>query len=217
VLTVAGRGKVVQGEGLGSEVPFEVRLCFNAAGPAHGMAARRVKGSDGESYQAGRYEQPCDVSGQMSLGTESHAIEGRGERDHSWGPRHWAMQWLFLVLEGAHLRAQCTEVVIGGAMRLCVGYVQREAMEKVTDVSFDLTFSDVSDALTPFTGTVSVQSRGEKLSGRVTPTTGVALDDGHCLPEGTRSVYRRDLVRFEPDDGSSPVMGWMETHRLVTQ
>ena len=214
-LHLKGVGRVSDGPNEGSELPFEVTLTFRAAGPAHGMAARKVKGKDGETYMAGRYEQPCDVSGHVSLGGQVSPIEGRGERDHSWGPRHWAMQWLFLVLEGEHLRAQCTEVLIGGAMRICVGYVQDEAMHAVSDTRFELEFADESNVHVPFQGSVSVRYEEGSLAGRLVCLSGVALDDGHCLPKGVRSIYRRNLVRFEPEGGGEPILGWMETHRLV--
>ncbi|MGB0589394.1 MAG: hypothetical protein ACPGU1_06930 [Myxococcota bacterium] len=215
-LEVSGRGRVLEGTDPGDACAFALALTFDAAGPAHGMAARRVKARDGATYDAGRYEQPCDVSGVMTLDAVTRSIRGRGERDHSWGPRHWAMQWLFLVLEGETLRAQCTEVLIGGAMRICVGYVLRDAMAQVNDARFELTYADEAEVLVPFEGTVAVDSDGGGLVGRVIPISGVALNDGHCLPEGVRSIYRRNLVRFEPADGGPPIMGWMETHRLVS-
>lgn len=215
VLSLRGVGRVLDGAEEGERVPFTVELRYRAAGPAHGMAARRVKGKDGETYLAGRYEQPCDVEGGMTLGERAFDIAGRGERDHSWGPRHWAMQWLFLVLAGERLRAQCTEVLIGRAMRICVGYVQRQEMSQVTDTRFDLTFFEPEEVHAPFEGSVRVDAGGEHLSGRLVPLSGVALDDSHALPKGTGSIYRRNLVRFEPEDGGEPILGWMETHRLT--
>ena len=213
-LSIRGIAHTLQGEE--AQVPFDVTLTYRAAGPAHGMAARKVKGGDGETYLAGRYEQPCDVTGTMVLGEERWPITGRGERDHSWGPRHWAMQWLFLVLEGASLRAQCTEVLIGGAMRISVGYVLGEEMHAVKDTRFELEFAEDAQIHKPFVGSVSVSHEGGELAGRLVCLSGVALDDGHCLPEGIQSIYRRTLIRFEPEGGGEPVMGWMETHRLVS-
>src|SRR6266516_2005820 len=39
-----------------------------------------------------RYEQACDVHGEVLVGNERIAFEGPGERDHSWGVRDW---WAF--------------------------------------------------------------------------------------------------------------------------
>ena len=195
-------------------VPLSLDLVFRAAGPAHGMAARKVRGTDGQTYLAGRFEQPCNVSGTLSLAGQDSPICGRGERDHSWGPRYWAIQWMFLVLAGERLRAQCTEVLIGGKMRICVGYLQAERMETLKDVTFDLTFDETQTVLSPYTGTVSASSETLSIEGTIEPVTGVQLDDGHCLPKGQASLYTRHLVRFTPSAGGEPTLGWLEVHRL---
>lgn len=43
----------------------------------------------------GHYEQTCDVRGDLVLGDRRIAFDGFGQRDHSWGFRHWAglHQW----------------------------------------------------------------------------------------------------------------------------
>lgn len=43
----------------------------------------------------GHYEQSCRVSGDLVVGGRSIAFDGFGQRDHSWGFRHWAglHQW----------------------------------------------------------------------------------------------------------------------------
>ncbi|MCB1257598.1 MAG: hypothetical protein KDB26_10855 [Microthrixaceae bacterium] len=42
-----------------------------------------------------RYEIPCRVHGQISIGTETIPFDGWGQRDHSWGSARdwWAMAW----------------------------------------------------------------------------------------------------------------------------
>ena len=42
-----------------------------------------------------RYEIPCMVSGEVLLGGERIAIDGFGQRDHSWGAARdwWSMSW----------------------------------------------------------------------------------------------------------------------------
>lgn len=43
-----------------------------------------------------RYEIPCQVSGTATLGEQTLAIAGWGERDHSWGERDWwQVSWLW--------------------------------------------------------------------------------------------------------------------------
>jgi hypothetical protein len=43
----------------------------------------------------GHYEQSCRVTGDLVLGDRRIPFDGRGQRDHSWGFRHWAglHQW----------------------------------------------------------------------------------------------------------------------------
>jgi hypothetical protein len=43
----------------------------------------------------GHYEQSCTVRGDLSVGGHRIAFDGYGQRDHSWGFRHWAglQQW----------------------------------------------------------------------------------------------------------------------------
>ncbi len=43
----------------------------------------------------GHYEQTCAVRGDLQVGGQSIAFDGFGQRDHSWGFRHWAglHQW----------------------------------------------------------------------------------------------------------------------------
>ena len=211
-LSVQGVATLCDGPQAGEPIQIAVNLTFHAAGPAHGMAQRTFPWGDGTIYAAARYEQPCDVDGDISWADERHAFSGRGERDHSWGPRFWVMQWTFLVVASEHLRAQCTEVLIGDEMRVCVGYIQREEMKPVEDVRFELAYASADNIHQPFSGQVMVDEGA--LAGTLHPVTGVAIDDSHCLPEEARSIYRRNLIRFEPSDGSPPLWGWMETHRV---
>jgi hypothetical protein len=38
----------------------------------------------------GHYEQTCSVRGDLHVGGQRIAFDGFGQRDHSWGYRHWA-------------------------------------------------------------------------------------------------------------------------------
>ena len=214
-LKVRGDASVV-GDPSKPSVAVAVDLVFHAAGPAHGMAGRSVPWTDGTTYEAARYEQPCNVTGTIDSGEGAVTFEGFGERDHSWGPRLWAMQWFFLVVAADALRVQATEVVIGGSMRVCVGYVQDEQMRGVTDAEFDLEFEADTEVQKPCAGSVAIKTEGGTvLRGAIRPVTGTALDDSHCLPEGERSLYRRTLVQFTPEGSEESFMGWLETHRMV--
>ena len=43
----------------------------------------------GWNFSLGHFNQHTAVSGHITVGTETHHIEGGGWRDHSWGPRLW--------------------------------------------------------------------------------------------------------------------------------
>lgn len=47
-----------------------------------------------KSFAKAHYEQHVAAKGRVRLGEETHAIDGFGLRDKSWGPRHWqAINW----------------------------------------------------------------------------------------------------------------------------
>ena len=191
VLEVQGVGTWIDGPRAGQSVALGVHLTFEAAGPAHGMAARTIPWTDGVTYHAARYEQPCDVTGTVTVDGAPASFTGKGERDHSWGPRFWAMGWTFMVLAVDRVRAQRTEVDIEGMDPIVVGYIQKQEMEALESVSFDLVYRPESEVHVPFDGSMSAQSQSYSLAGTVTPVTGVAIDDSHCLPDEARSIYRR--------------------------
>ncbi|MGC6514470.1 MAG: DUF7065 domain-containing protein [Myxococcota bacterium] len=213
-LDVEGVGTWVDGPRAGEAVSVAVELTFEAAGPAHGMAEREIEWVDGKTYQAARYEQPCDVQGQVAVDGHAASFEGRGERDHSWGPRMWAMDWTFLVVADDAWRAQVTEVVLGAMPPIKVGYLQNDTMEPLEEVTFALAYGPEDEIHRPFSGSVRSSSATHHLAGEIVPITGVALDDSHCMPEGARSIYRRTLVQLKCAD-RPPMWGWMETHRVV--
>jgi len=50
----------------------------------------QVAADAGQSAATSHYEQAGRVSGHIRFGRTALSINGRGQRDHSWGPRHWA-------------------------------------------------------------------------------------------------------------------------------
>jgi hypothetical protein len=121
---------------------FRVRL--RGAGEAHEDPAALLRGERGEpvavafdlvwetqgepyAYRvATRYEIPCRVSGTLEIGGETLALAGRGQRDHSWGPRDWwSAEWVWSaghLDDGTHLHG--VEFRLPGAPPIGVGYVQ---------------------------------------------------------------------------------------------
>jgi hypothetical protein len=121
---------------------FTVKLA--AVGEAHDDASALLRGESGEAVDVGfeatwttrgepyayrvatRYEIPCDVAGEVSIGGEKIAFAGPGQRDHSWGTRDWwSAEWMWSAAAlGDGTRLHGVEFRLPGAPALGVGYVQ---------------------------------------------------------------------------------------------
>jgi hypothetical protein len=214
MLHVEGFGRVVSGARTGMILPVGVALAIEAQGPPHSGGRAQAAGHASQTHPASRFEQPIAVSGHLRIGTETRAFQGRGERDHSWGPRHWNLEWTFLVLNGDRVRLQCAEALVPNVGRFAVGYVQRETMHSVTETAFDLRIRD-DDVLRPASGRFSLRTDdGGALAGEITPQTGAEIDITHTFVPPRRSLYRRALVRVALDDGGPPLLGWLEFNRF---
>jgi hypothetical protein len=68
-----------------------VRLEFVAESPVHGGAPTHdgVQTMYGRDFSFGHFNQHGRVVGEIRVGDEIFSIDGRGWRDHSWGPRYW--------------------------------------------------------------------------------------------------------------------------------
>jgi hypothetical protein len=69
----------------------EVRMAFDAESPVHGGAPTHdgVQTMYGRDFSLGHFNQHGRVRGEICVGDEAFPIDGRGWRDHSWGPRYW--------------------------------------------------------------------------------------------------------------------------------
>src|SRR5690606_41455040 len=124
-LRVDGFGRVVSGPRAGMILPVGADLRIEATGPAHSMGRARAPGHASARWPASRFEQPIAVAGELRAGARSVPFRGRGERDHSWGPRHWNLEWTFLALSGDALRLQCAEARIAGLAPINGRYLGR--------------------------------------------------------------------------------------------
>jgi len=209
-----GFGRVLSGRRAGTIQPVAVDLEVEAMGPPH-APARMAGGHEGVRYPASRFEQPVSYRGRQGLGGEAAPFAGRGERDHSWGPRHWNMEWTFLVLNGERLRMQCAVAEIPGAGRFPGGYLYRERFESLAEVEFDVTVHG-RPVLDPVAGKLRVVTEaGETLRGEIESLSGVEIDLTHTFVPPQRSLYRRGLVRVRLDGEARPLLGWLEFNRLA--
>lgn len=147
-----------------------------------------------------RYEQACDVHGEVQVGAERIPIAGSGERDHSWGVRDW---WVFgwvwtagALDDGTRFHAAGTE----GLWR--AGFVAAPDGAFAEVDRFDVQ-SDFGEEQLPVGARMALGALDLEVSPvGVGP---VLLESG----DGRRSRFPRALCRFRAPDGRAGV-GWTE-------
>lgn len=213
-LRFEGFGRVVAGRRAGMILPVGADLEIHALGPPHSQGRARAPGHSSEKHPANRFEQPIAAHGSLSLDGIRHPFAGRGERDHSWGPRAWNLEWTFLVLNGEDLRLQCSEASVPGAGRFAGGYLQRGETVSLSEVRFDLRFHHDS-VLAPFAGRFSAQAPdGNRVAAELEVISAAEIDLTHTFVPPQRSVYRRALLRAHRE-GAAPLLGWLEFNRFL--
>ena len=210
-----GFGRVLCGPRAGMILPMAVELDVETVGAAHSLGQQSIAGHSAEGYSVSRFEQPIRVRGTYAIADETRAIEGRGERDHSWGPRWWNIEWNFCVAHGDAYRFQAAHVRIPGASEIDTGYLHvGERTGSITELRLDLTFAD-EQVTRPVSGRFAFTAEGgATLAGRIEPITAAEIDITHTFVPPRRSVYRRSLIRIIPDD-APPAIGWLESNRFV--
>lgn len=182
----------VYGDLRGDRVPFGVDLEWE---------------TDGSLYPypgVSRYEVPCRVHGEVLLASETLAIDGWGQRDHSWGERDWwsfGWSWTAGRLDDG-TRFHGTSVEIEGQQLFGTGYLQPpgEPLLGTSDVAR-------SQVLGPGGLPTSATWRVDDLDLVVTPVAfaPVLL----TAPDGRVSRFPRAWCRFTASDGRAG-HGWTE-------
>lgn len=163
--------------------------------------------TDGGAYPypgVTRYEVPCRVHGEVLLADETIAIDGWGQRDHSWGVRDWwSYEWSWAAgrLDDG-TRWHGTHVSVGGDQLYGTGYLQAPgaAMIGVDDVAR-------SEVLGPEGLPSSARWRVGDLEMEIEPISfaPVLLEDG----DGRSSRFPRAWCRTTASDGRTG-HGWVE-------
>ena len=210
-----GFGRVLCGPRAGMILPVEVALDIDTVGAAHSLGQQQIPGHSAEGYSVSRFEQPIRVRGRYAIAGVSRDIDARGERDHSWGPRWWNIEWNFCVAHGDAYRFQAAHVRIPGASEIDTGYLHvGERTNSLTALTLDLAFDDAA-VTRPVSGRFAFTADGgASLSGRLEPITAAEIDITHTFVPPRRSVYRRALIRVLPD-AAPPAVGWLESNRFV--
>lgn len=213
-LAARGFGRVLCGPRAGMILPVAVALDVETAGAAHSLGQQTLAGHSAAGYSTSRFEQPIVARGSYTIAGETRALEVRGERDHSWGPRWWNIEWSFLVAHADAFRLQVARVRVGGDSEIATGYLHRGDTQAAAEVALDLTFDD-GDVWRPVSGRFAVTGDGgARLAGGITSLTAAEIDITHTFVPPRRSIYRRALVRLTPDD-AAPAVGWLESNRFA--
>jgi hypothetical protein len=141
-----------------------------------------------------RYEQPCNVHGDILLGEDRLSFAGPGQRDHSWGVRDW---WLLPWCWSAGRLADGTAFHGVTAPGFSTGYIGQ------TDVSSVSVKTTLGDEGLPAAASLAIGD----LSLNVAPVAHapVLLE----APDGRQSRFPRALCHFTAGDGRTGV-GWTE-------
>jgi hypothetical protein len=78
--------------------PYEnatISLDYRGASDPWGGEPQGISERSGEEFAKGHYEQLMTATGVITVGDEEYMIDGRGLRDHSWGPRTWQAPWYY--------------------------------------------------------------------------------------------------------------------------
>jgi hypothetical protein len=75
----------------GPRLPGQVRWVHQAESPVHGgePVDDTVQTMYGRDFSYGHFNQHGRARGEIRVGDQAWPIDGRGWRDHSWGPRYW--------------------------------------------------------------------------------------------------------------------------------
>jgi len=164
--------------------------------------------TDGIPYQyevTTRYEIPCLVGGTITVGEEVLAIEGQGQRDHSWGVRDWwAFGWCWFAgrLDDG-TRVHGADIRIPGS-RLPLGYVQHPKDGVVTIESLDVT-EELGVEGMPMSARAGIEPGGLELAIEPVAYAPLVLTSS----DGRVSRFPRGQVRFTASDGRQGT-GWIE-------
>ena len=183
---------------VGKPVPLALDLVWETDGPG------------GYRFQQlDRYEIPCRVSGTIRVGDERIAFTGHGQRDHSWGERHWwsgARSWNAGRLDdGTRFHSVAPRTLDGQDLPWAAGYVQAPG-KRLAGIHHSRAAEEPGREGLPRAGRIEVGD----LHLDVEPLyfSPVLLTD----PDGRNSRFPRCLARYR--EVSPPAarsgLGWIE-------
>lgn len=164
--------------------------------------------TDGTPYHydlTTRYEVPCLVQGEITVGDERIAVEGHGQRDHSWGVRDWwAFGWCWAAARlDDGTRVHWADIRIPGPS-IAFGYVQTSDGEVRTVEQLHVSETLGPEGL-PLVAEARIEPGGLDLEIEPIAFGPVLL----VAPDGRTSRFPRAAARFTAGDGRKGT-GWIE-------
>jgi len=209
-----GVGRVVSGRRTGEILPCAVDLEVLAAGIPYCWGRRTLEKPEGcqddFEYESARYEQPTNVQGKIRFGIDEIDFAGRGERDHSWGPRHGVYQLNFLAAHSSEQRLQCLAVPLGEGQFWSNGYLRRDTTQPIGEAKFELDY-DHTSVSHPVSGRLEILVDDEtRQAYGVESLTATCIDASHTCDPPDSPVIWRVMVRLRPEDGGETLLGWFD-------
>lgn len=223
-----GTGLVIDADGFDIsgvvEVPLQVfSVRGTAPGASHASPAGVYRGEAGDPVEVGldlswstdgmpyhyevttRYEVPCLVDGEVTVGGERIAVRGQGQRDHSWGWRDWwAFGWCWAAARlDDGTRVHVADIRIPGSPIGC-GYVQPPAGGLHPVESLQVT-EDLGEFGMPRSALARVEPGGLELEIEPIAFGPLLL----TAPDGRISRFPRAVASFVCRDGRKGT-GWIE-------
>lgn len=165
--------------------------------------------TDGSPYHyelTTRYEIPCVVAGELTLGDRRMAVRGQGQRDHSWGVRDWwSMGWCWSAaqLEDG-TRLHCVDIRLPGT-RVPFGYLQHPEEGLVKPVTAVQVTEELGRHGLPTAARLVAEPEGMDVAVEPLAFAPLLL----TAPDGRLSRFPRAFARFHAADGRRGT-GWIE-------
>jgi len=198
------------GTGSGAYVPVEVDLRCRATSQVVGTG---TGDDDNRSpFEARRFEQTVDVEGTVTVAGTEHTVRAGGQRDRSWGPREWRLQFTLGDVQGGDRQLYFVGRSFpgpgGGFLRTGDGAVEHLVAVEDSFIQYD-------DAGHTFaTGRLHLKGATSDLEVDLTPIApAVTFDMAHTCPAPEHWLYYRTLVDVEVSGWDGPSRGWLETSR----
>jgi hypothetical protein len=184
--------------------PFDRWSVRMAAGDASVNLSWKSSGPEYRYTATDRYEQPCDVAGEITVAGRTLSVDTAGQRDHSWGVRDWwRIPWLWFAArldDGS--RVHVTQLLLRRPFPP-YGYVDLPGGGRGPVEECQVSGVPGTDGVSPRRTELSLGSLALTLS--TVQSTSITLD----APDGRTGTLRRSLVRISSPDGRTGA-GWLE-------